>query len=316
MTEEPSQQELVAAHCWERDDRVPGQPEMTAFRRRIRLHQARWREAKGYPIGSQPIVARDGTPSRLVGSRMPLDYARETGANFLSAAAHDAVTARLSVKEREQSIDAQRLWADLLWSPAMCFNLFGELAADHALADRAIHAWWPDVPGTVCDVRFLHSPGWLDPSYTGSLMAFDVAFVLDRGDGTQGIVGVTTRYHERLEREVPKPERLARYEEIVEMSGAFTANASQALDGDLVVMWLQHLLVLSMLQHPGGAWSWGRFVVVHPAGNTGFADACARYRSLITDASSYASVTVEELLDAPALPKKTRSALVDRYLSF
>ena len=44
----------------------------------------------------------------------------------------------------------------------MCFNLFGDLAADLGLADRAVHTWWPDVPGTVSDIRFAHSPGRLD----------------------------------------------------------------------------------------------------------------------------------------------------------
>ena len=51
---------------------------MTEFRRRLRYHQARWREANGHPIGTQPIVPRPGKPVRPVGSRLPLDYARET----------------------------------------------------------------------------------------------------------------------------------------------------------------------------------------------------------------------------------------------
>jgi len=57
--------------------------------------------------------------------------------------------------------------ADLLSSTAFCFNLFGDLAADLGLADRAVHTWFPDVPGTVGDVRFAHSPGRLDPAYLG-----------------------------------------------------------------------------------------------------------------------------------------------------
>src|ERR1700704_6278269 len=80
-----SQQELEAAHCWEADDRVGGRPDMTDFRRRLRYHQAQWREANGHPIGSQPIVPKAGRPVRPVGSRMPTEYARETGANFLTA---------------------------------------------------------------------------------------------------------------------------------------------------------------------------------------------------------------------------------------
>jgi hypothetical protein len=191
-----SRQELEAARCWEAADRVPGRPEMTGFRRRLRYRQARWRESKGHPIGSQPIVPREGTPSRLVGSRLPLAYARETGANFLTAGALAAARARTSIIEAQQSLDHQRLWADLLWSPALAFNLFGDLAADLGLADRAVHTWWPEVPGTVCDVRFAHSPGWLDPAYLNNLRAFDAAFVLDLDDGTRGIVAVDTKYHD------------------------------------------------------------------------------------------------------------------------
>ncbi|HEV3496155.1 MAG TPA: hypothetical protein VHA34_07395, partial [Actinomycetes bacterium] len=58
MGEALSRQELEAAHCWEADDRVPRRPAMTGFRRRLRYHQARWREANGHPIGSQPIAPR------------------------------------------------------------------------------------------------------------------------------------------------------------------------------------------------------------------------------------------------------------------
>lgn len=92
--------------------------------------------------------------------------------------------ARLSAKEPHQSLDEQRLWADLLWSQAMCSNLFGDLAADLALADRAVH----------------------------------------------------------------------------------------------------------------------------------YAEACARYQSLLVDESTFSSVTVEELLDAAALPTQTNAVLRERYI--
>ena len=34
--------------------------------------------------------------------------------------------------------DHQRVWADLLWSPSLAFNLFGDLASDFVLADHAV----------------------------------------------------------------------------------------------------------------------------------------------------------------------------------
>ena len=315
MGEALSKQDLEAAHCWEATDRVARRPEMTDFRRRLRYHQARWREANGHPIGSQPIAPKPGDAGRLVGSRLPLDYARETGANFLTPGALDAARARTSVTEPHQSFDHQRLWADLLWSPALAFNLFGDLAAGLGLAGRAVHAWWPDTPGTVSEIRFTHSPGWLDPAYLNNLRAFDVAFVLDLDDGTRGIVGLDTEYHERTKPETPKPSNLRRYLEVAERSGVFAPGATDAVRGrsDLAVMWLEHVLLLSMLQHPNGAWRWGRYVVVHPAGNSDFADACARYRDLLLDQSTFSSATIEELLDADVLPARTAAALRERY---
>jgi hypothetical protein len=316
MGEALSKQELEAAHCWEADDRVPGRPAMTEFRRRLRYHQAQWREANGHPIGSQPIVPREGRPSRPVGSRLPLDYARETGATFVTAGALDAANARTSITEPHQSFDHQRLWADLLWSPSLAFNLFGDLAADLGLADRAVHTWWPDAPGNVRDVRFAHSPGRLDPAYLNSLRAFDAAFVIDLDDGTQGIVAVNVKYHEWAKPEIPKPSNLPRCLEVAERSGVFGPGATDQVKGrsELAVMWLEHLLLLSMLQHGSGAWTWGRYVVVHPTGNTDFADACVRYRALLVDRSTFSSMTLEELLDAGALPAPTVAALRDRYI--
>jgi hypothetical protein len=176
-----TKEELEAAHCWEADDNVPRRPELTEFRRTLRYHQAQWRESKGHPIGSQPIALKPGGATRPVGSRLQLAYARETGANFLTPGALDAAKARTSMIEPHQSFDHQRLWADLLSSVSMCFNLFGDLAADLGLADRAVHTWWAHVPGTVGEVRFAHSPGRLDPAWLGNLVAFDVAFVLDLG---------------------------------------------------------------------------------------------------------------------------------------
>jgi hypothetical protein len=82
----------------------------------------------------------------------------------------------------------------------------------------------------------------------------------------------------------------------------------------LIHIWLDHLLVLSMLQHPSHAWHWGRLVVVHPAGNTDFADVCARYRALLVDHSTFASATLEELLGAKALPPPTVAGLRHRYM--
>jgi hypothetical protein len=156
----------------------------------------------------------------------------------------------------------------------------------------------------------------LDPEYLNSLRAFDAAFVLELDDGTNGIVGVDTKYHEWLKPEIPKPRNLSRYLEVAERSGAFRPGATDRVQGrsGLAVMWLEHLLLLSMLQHASGWWSSGRYVVMYPAGNSDYAEACEQYRELLLDQSTFSSVTLEELLGADVLPVQTAAAVRERYL--
>jgi hypothetical protein len=307
MSAAPTRDELEAAHCWwESADRVPGRPAMTAFRQRARLHHARWRAAHGHPIGTHPFNVGPGKQARLVGSRLPLAYARDTGATFVSDGARRAATERYARKEPHQSLDASRTWADLLWPSALAYNLFGDLVDDHTRANRVVESLWPDPPGRVKAIRFEHSPGWLDLAYLGSLSSFDVLFELEGG----GVLGVQTRYADIVKREIPKPIRLQHYLAIHERSQAFRADAVDAVNAtDLTVMWLDHLLVHSMLQHHDGEWDRGRLVVVHPAANPDFVGACDRYRSLLVDGDeTYASTTLEPLLRTPAL--RERYALV------
>ena len=311
-----TKEELEAAFCWEADDQIPRRPEMTAFRRAARYHQAQWREANHHPIGTQPISPRPGDKIRSVGSRLPLDYARDTGANFLTSAALDAARARTAYIEPRQSFDHQRLWADLLSSSALSFNLFGNLAADLARADRAVHRWFPDVRGRVTEMRFAHSPGWFDPAYLNSLRSFDAVFTLDLDDESRGIVAVNVKYHERNKSEIPRTENLGLYGKVGKRSEAFAPGAISALKqrSDLCVLWLEHLLMLSMLQHPSDNWTWGRYLVVHSADNTDAVDLCGRYRTMLADDATFTTMTLEHLLDSGTLPRSAIAALRDRYV--
>jgi PD-(D/E)XK nuclease superfamily protein len=316
MIEPPTRDELEAASCWDPGDVIPRRPAMTAFLQQARLHQARWRTRHDLPIGSQPYAPRAGDDGRPVGSRIPLDFGRQTGANLVTDAAREVARRRMEYVEREQSVDRQRLWADLLSSEALAFNLFGDLAFDVGRADRLARSWFPDASGRVSEIRFLHSPGRLDPQWLNSLRQFDAAFVLDRDDGTHGIVAVDVAYHERLKPQTPKPENLWRYGEVHKRSGAFRPEAFDRLKGrsDLWSPWLEQLLLFSMLQHPSGAWTWGRFAVVHPADNVDMADMCERYRELLDDKAAFRSTTLEELLASGVLPSRSVRDIGERYL--
>jgi PD-(D/E)XK nuclease superfamily len=69
-----------------------------------------------------------------------------------------------------------------------------------------------------------------------------------------------------------------------------------------------------MLQHASGAWSWGRYVVIHPAGNSDYAEGCERYRALLANDSTFSAMTLEGLLDTGVLSARTTTGLRERYL--
>jgi len=321
MSDESIKAQEAAArelHCWFDVDRVSKDDQATAWKREARLRQARWRVAAGYPIGSHPHRGSEKVPEpKPVGSRIDLQFAVDSGANFLTPAARRAVVERLENKEPHQTLDADRLYADLLSSMPLCFNLFGDLAADAAAARRAVDAWWPDAPaGPVC-VRFEHSPGRLDADFLNNRSAFDVAFEVGGGEQGRGIIGVETKYHEHAAREAePSEERMARYVEVTERSNVFVPGWREKILGtELQQLWLDHLLVLSMLQHPSSRWSWGRFVLVYPAENLSFAAAAQRYRSLLRDVSTFEARTIEELIVTPgAIAPSLAQAIAERYL--
>lgn len=317
INEAVSERVLYAHRCLEAVDRVLGDPEMKQFKQTVRLLQALWREKRGFAIGGQPMRPTEGKPSRPLGSRIDLEFARSTGANFLSETVHREVRKRISDLKPHQTMDEDRLYADLLSSMPMCFNLFGELASDLSLADHAVHTWWPDTPGRVSSVQFEWSPGRRLPGeYLENCSAFDVAFIMDLGDGTQGVLGMEIRYHEHAKPESPpSDERIKRYAQVTDESGIMSRQAMETILGtELQQIWLNHLLAVSMPLHDSRQWSWARFVLVHPQKNPSYARAAERYRTLLSKPEVFEVRTIESLLEAEVLPKELSEAFRSRYV--
>jgi len=309
--------ELSARFCFEPVDRVGRDPETTAFKQRARLHQAVWREFHSLPIGTQPTRPKPGKSSRPLGSRIEIHHAHATGANFLTDAAREAVRHRLANPEPKQTLNVDRLYADMLSSMPMCFNLFGPVSQDVKAANAAVSRWWPDAPGSVQAVRFEWSPGRQVPGrFLENRSAFDVAFELTLANGASGVIAVETKYHEDCKPESrPNDDRMRRYEHVTSQSGIFRDNALDAVVGThLQQIWLDHLLALSMLQDVESNWTWAKFVLVHPEKNPSFARAAKEYAETLIDPSSFETKTIESFLDADALPPETAGALRDRYL--
>jgi hypothetical protein len=142
-------------------------------------------------------------------------------------------------------------------------------------------------------------------------------FIIARRDGARAVVGVETKYQEHAKREnVLRPAVLARCAEVTERSRAFVDDWRSRLVGtDLQQIWLDHLLVLAMLQHPSEPCSWGRFVLVYPSENPSFARAAAEYRAVLRDATTFEARTIEALVETPgALAESTCHAIRERYL--
>ncbi|HEX8791194.1 MAG TPA: hypothetical protein VF765_09630, partial [Polyangiaceae bacterium] len=245
--------------------------------------------------------------------------ARESGANFVTPGALAAVRARLAAPEKHQTLKEDRLWADLLSSMPLCFNLFGDLAGDADACRKSMRTWWPDAPDGESRVRFEHSPGRRDPAFLGNKSAFDVAFEIRASVAsadTRAIVGVETKYHEHARKEdPPEDEALARYVEVTERSGIFVDGWRERVVGTpLQQIWLDHLLVLAMLQHPSKQWTWGRFVLVYPSANPSFAAAASRYRETLVTSDTFEARMIEDLLAAGTLADGVVAAIRERYV--
>lgn len=306
--------ELAAVHCRFGVDAVAGQPDVSEFKRRARAQQAWWRAQNDLPRGEHQVKGA-GVPN---GSRVELAYAQATGCNFLSEPIRAAVHHRLDHPEPHQTLNTARLWADLLSSMPMCFNLFGETWADPARLAPAASALWPGHPGQAIGLRFEWSRGRRDPKYLNNRSAFDAALLFDVGADEGAVLGIETKYHEDIRRERPPDpvKRMPRYLEVTEASGVFAPGWEGALVGtDLQQLWLDHLLVLSMLQHPKSKWSAGRFLVVYPAANPSVARAVERYRAVLKDDATFGACTIEALLDTHTLHEPTTEATFrERYL--
>jgi hypothetical protein len=299
-------QQLKDARCLEETDIVRDK-EMTKFKQRARLKQAEWRQQEGFGIGA--------AGGRQIGSMLESEAAKRDLQNFLTDRTKAAVEHRVKNREKYQQINRTRLYTNMLSSMPMCFNLFGELWENPESAAVAVSKWFPDMECQRAKLLFEWSPGRRDERYLNNGSAFDAAFLLDLSDGSRGVVGIETKYHEHpKEEKLPGDDRLPLYEIVAEDSGRFKAEWREAVLGtNLQQIWLDHLLVLSMVRSK--QWESGKFVLVYPSGNVAFRNLADAYcRILEDDDSTFEHTTIEKLLDADVLPAEAATQFRARYL--
>lgn len=262
-----------------------------AFQRRARLLQSLWREDRQLPIGER----RPGVP---LGSRLPLPFAQKTLANFLTDNIRGSVRECIDKKAAGsgQLVEETRLYANLLSSQPLCFNLFGELHADLRLASLVCGEVWPDRVQAVTAIRFEHSPGRGAAAFTGDRSAFDVFIehTIPKSGG-RGFIGVEVKYHENLK--VAPAAFRPRYDELAATMGCFSAAHLPVLrQAPLEQIWRDHLLAGSMLAT--NEWAAGLYVFLHPQDNPHCARVAETYARCLTEGDTFEAVTLERFIEA------------------
>lgn len=282
------------------------------FQRRARVLQSIWRSERGYACGTHGA----GNKSRPLGSRLPMPWAREELANFLTDGVREVVRAEVidPAKSRGKLFGKPRIFNDLLSSQPLCFNLFAELRSDLALASKLIAHFTAGRFSEVVAIEFEHAPAPIQ-RYTGDRSAFDVLLECRSARGAHGFLGIEVKYHENLAGTAAshKP----RYEEIAAQMGCFRADAMPALRRQpLQQLWRDHLLSGAMRAADG--FDDAQFVVLYPKDNEACRRAVDAYRDTLSDASGFGSWLLEDVLDFSRThaTKEWPSLVFDRYCDF
>ena len=305
----PTHSKRLEALCREHDAWEKKKVDKSNFQRRARLLQSLWRQDRGLPIGS--------FRGKLRGARLAMPYAQEPLSNFLTPTIRNAVSRELFDPGRDKSkvIFKPRIFDNMLSSQPLCFNFFGELAANVDLATAVFSDLTGGRVGAVEAVEFEHSPGRSDPRYTGDRSAFDVYVRFKPPGGGRGFIGIEVKYHEGLGD--PEAELRPRYDEIAVQMGCFLPEKLEAVRRrPLEQIWRDHLLAgaLRLVDR----YDDGFFVFLHPEGNPACAEAVAAYQDCLADTGTFAAWTLEQVVaglrrhtDAPWV-----ETLHQRYLDF
>jgi hypothetical protein len=226
------------------------------WQQEARLLQALWRERKALPAG----LHRD----RPLGSRLAMPFAKQTLATFMTATVQDVVRAEVldSMKSAGKVYEEARIFDNLLTSQALCFNLFGELQRDLALASRTVGRLLGDPTLEVTTIEFEHSPGRSDPRFTADHSAFDV-FIAYTSRDDRAFLGIEVKYAETMSGKVAR--HRTRYDQVAHAMGCFVPESLLRLrQNPLEQFWRNHLLVGSLAHDQASGFKDGTFVVLYP----------------------------------------------------
>ena len=249
---------------------------------RLRLPPGLSTRRRSLPVGS--MIAHESLDER-------------PGANFLSDSVFEYVGRRVPhILTEGGTVNADRVYRNMLSSQPLCFNLFGFLR-DHPRAFR--DALVPLLDLDIADIE-LTEVEWAPPAaeHLGDRTAFD-AFVRYRtGDGRRGFLGIETKYTEKFS---PEPYDRSSYRRLTDDgSNGFVDGASDRLKRPRTnQLWRNALLALSLRQ--SADFDEGYCIVVHCAEDAGLAAAISAFHDeRDVPGSLVRNVTFESLVAALA----------------
>jgi hypothetical protein len=290
------------------------EPYDTRFRAAARLLQALWRERRELPAGHHTDT--HGARRRLGSTLAPA--AARTGANFLTPDIFNQSRLDLAYREPGALIDAERLWANLLSSMPLGFNLLAPLKTDKALARRVFNKLLPDAIKTVAHVQFEHSPGRGDATFTADGTAFDALIAARGAANEKTFIALEIKYSESMTE--PEPRLRPRYDELSRASGLYVEPDAEALRRNpLQQFWRQHMLAQSMLDC--GLYDSGVFMLVAPRQNREVRHSARRYATRLAAADGkvqFINIDLEDAIAAIGNAGATEhaEALAERYTNF
>lgn len=197
-------------------DCVSRDPGTTAFKVAARLHQARWREARGFPMGTQPL---DGVGARPLYAGCHL-LTRESLERISWTGAWSAQCGSDSQTQSDTRCSMKIASTRTYFRRCRCASTCSALSRIRSQRRAPCEHGGPMFQASrTRDVEW--SPGRDDDAYLGNRTSFDVAFLLDLGSGRRGILAIETKYHEHPIAVCIGAAKVLRYKEVARASGLF-----------------------------------------------------------------------------------------------
>jgi len=279
----------------------------TDFASNARLLQSIWRTEKGYEFDKY-------------GNFLKQDFAKETGANFLTKGIFEIVKFEVENKHIDgKVIQEPRIWNNLLSSQPLAFNLFGELKINKELATIIFNKLYPESKlKRVTAIEFEYSPSRKNSKYTGDSSAFDVFIEYETEENKKGFFGIEVKYAEDLNDE-PSTHKNT-YEAISFASGIFEmSNINRLKEKPIQQIWRDHLLTLSLFV-TNNDYEVGDFIYLYPTENLNCKLAIEEYKKTFKKdiESHFKPLTIERLVELikKYCSEKWITDFEDRYLKF